>query len=361
MTRKGTDSERGGVRAREPFGRAPTSEPTLLATPLMLAPLADTGVRATIPTERGADEILDGFEPVTERHDTPLVPALPLADAGAARATLTVMSGLDAGLVLTVSGDMQVIGRSETCDIHLDDAGLSRRHARIARAGDGGFYIEDLGSTNGTFVGTRRVATARIVSGDYLQLGASLLVRFAVTDRADETLRREVYESSIRDPLTHTYNRKYLADRIAAECAHARRTRSPLALLMLDLDHFKELNDRFGHVAGDRVVCLVAERVQHIIRAEDTLARYGGEEFVVLARGTPHDEAALLAERLRHAIEDLAFVVDAQTAPVTVSVGVASFDEVDSDQDPSALVALADQRLYAAKLRGRNVVCAGTS
>ncbi len=342
---------------RSAVGR--TTEPELTATPRLLAPEHDTGVRATLPA-LAATEPFVAAEPITERHDTPLVPAFPLGDGGAVRPTLTIMSGVDAGRVFALDRDVQVIGRSETCDVHVDDAGISRRHARITRAADGGFYVEDLGSTNGTFVGTRRVATARIASGDYLQLGASLLVRFAVTDDADQTLRRETYESSIRDPLTHAYNRKYLDDRVGVEVAYSRRSGLPLALLMIDLDHFKELNDRFGHIAGDRAVCFVVAQIQRIIRAEDTLARYGGDELVVLARGTPHDEAARLGERLRCEIAERQFDAGGDTHTVTLSIGVASFDELATDSGPLALVALADERLYQAKLRGRNAVCART-
>ncbi len=336
----------GGVQSMD-------SDPTLVSARDIAA---ETGQRATLPNESRGDSAVDEYT----RHDTPLIPAPPIAARGTACATLTIMSGLDAGRVVSIRGDVLVIGRSPDVDLCIDDPGISRRHARIARTRDGGFYVEDLGSTNGTMVGGERVGVARIDSGDYLQIGATLLLRFAFTDSDDVALRQQIYESSIRDPLTRAYNRKYLADRSMTEIAHARRSGEPLALLMLDVDRFKEFNDRYGHLAGDRVVCFVAAQMQRMIRVEDTLARYGGEEFVVLARGTPHDEAALLAERLRRAIESLCFSAGGHSLTVTVSIGVASFSEIGPCDEPGALIALADERLYCAKLRGRNLVCART-
>lgn len=326
------------------------SEPTLVSARDIAA---ETGERATLRSESRADSAVDDYA----RHDTPLVPAPPIASHGTACATLTIMSGLDAGRVVSIHGDLLVIGRSPDVDLCVDDPGISRHHARIARTKDGGFYVEDLGSTNGTMVGGERVGVARIESGDYLQIGATLVLRFAFTDSDDVALRQQIYESSIRDPLTRAYNRRYLADRSVMEMAHARRSGEPLALLMLDVDHFKEFNDRYGHLAGDRVVCFVAAQIQRTVRVEDTLARYGGEEFVVLARGTPHGEAELLADRLRRAIESLCFSAGGHSLTVTVSIGVASFSEIGPCDEPGALIALADERLYCAKLRGRNLVC----
>ncbi len=292
--------------------------------------------------------------PDPELH-TPLLPAQPLR-VGQLRGLLTVMSGLDAGRVATIEGAAIVVGRDPEADLWTEDPAVSRRHARFGHDPEGHVYVQDLESTNGTFLHDRRVSIARLEPGDYVQLGGALLVRFEFTDATDEALRRQLYESSVLDPLTRAYNRRYLAQRLGAEVAHALRTGAPLAALMLDLDHFKDFNDRHGHLAGDRALRFVAAQVMRLIRAGDLLARYGGEEFVVVSRSAG-DEALLLAERLRSTVASMGFSVAGASTPVSVSIGVASLSELTAGEDPSALVRRADERLYQAKLGGRNRVC----
>jgi diguanylate cyclase (GGDEF)-like protein len=109
--------------------------------------------------------------------------------------------------------------------------------------------------------------------------------------------RTSVYEAALRDPLTRAYNRRYFDDRLFSELSFARRHGAPLGLLMVDLDHFKRINDVYGHQAGDVVLRVVAATIQRLMRPEDVVARYGGDEFVVIARGTTLRNAEILAER----------------------------------------------------------------
>jgi two-component system cell cycle response regulator len=298
------------------------------------------------------------------RHDTPLLPAAPVP-VGVARAVLIVMTGIEAGRVVRLDAPAVTFGRSSECDVCVEDPGVSRRHARVMRSPDGGFCVEDLGSTNGSFVGMRRTSLSELSSGDHVQLGPSFVMRFAITDDTEESLQRQLYESSVRDPLTGAFNRKYLGDRLASEIAHAHRTGGSFAVLMIDIDRFKEFNDTYGHLAGDKALRHTTSAIARTLRAEDLLARYGGEEFVVVARATDGAEARALAERLRSSVENLRMTWDARpletesAAPITVSVGVAQLAEMDpADDGPAAIIGLADQRLYGAKLRGRNRVCA---
>ncbi|MGO8992013.1 MAG: GGDEF domain-containing protein [Polyangiaceae bacterium] len=277
------------------------------------------------------------------------------------RATLTVLSGIDAGQVLALDGLEHVLGRGTEADLWLEDPAISRAHARVVRRPDGHFAIEDLGSTNGTFVSGRRVeGRAELQSGDRIQIGPNQMLRFAITDDAEEELQRRLYESSTRDALTRAFNRKYLNERLLAEIAHARRHKTQLALLMLDLDRFKEVNDKHGHLTGDMVLRVVSSHMLRLIRIEDVLARYGGEEFVILVRSTSHKDAAILADRVRTTVERLQ--ISAPTGGnalvVTVSVGVASLSELAPEAGANELVATADARLYRAKVGGRNRVCA---
>ncbi len=280
------------------------------------------------------------------------------ASEGKDRATLTVLTGINAGQVFALDGTEHVVGRGTDADVWVEDGGVSRRHARVTCRSDGRYFVEDLGSTNGTFVGAQRVEVGEIRPGDRLQLGPNLVMRFAITDDAEEELQRRLYESSTRDALTRVYNRKYFTERLTAEVAYSRRQRVKLAVLLLDLDDFKLTNDTYGHLAGDMVLRLVSAQMTRLIRVEDLLARWGGEEFVILARSTGKTEAVRLAERIREAIAELEIPVADKPIRITASVGVASMQDVAPEGGPTELVALADLRLYAAKAAGKNRICA---
>jgi len=276
------------------------------------------------------------------------------------RATLTVLSGLNAGQVFALDGLDHIVGRGTEADLWLEDPAISRLHTRIVRRPDGRFLLDDMGSTNGTFVGGRKVeGRVDLQNGDRIQIGPNLMLRFALTDDAEEELQRRLYESSTRDALTRAFNRKYLNERLIAEIAHARRHKTQLSLLMLDLDRFKEVNDVHGHLAGDMVLRVVASHMAKLIRIEDVLARYGGEEFVILVRSTAQGDAAKLAERVRSTVASLqiASPIGGATLSITTSVGVASLSELAPEAGGTELIATADARLYRAKIDGRNRVC----
>jgi len=154
--------------------------------------------------------------------------------------------------------------------------------------------------------------------------------------------------------LTKCYNKKYFIDTLNTEVSYSRRHKTSLSLIIFDLDHFKQVNDTYGHVAGDHVLIDVSGLVHHMLRAEDVFARYGGEEFVIILRGIGLADAGILAERVRAAVQRHQFIFGEQRLPVTVSVGVAEYDPI--TEDPLALVEAADGALYAAKKAGRNRV-----
>ena len=295
--------------------------------------------------------------PDTERKTDPAMTEA-LASTAKDRATLTVLSGVNAGQVFALDGIEHVLGRGSDADVWIEDGGVSRRHARIAVGEGGAFVLEDLGSTNGTFLGPNRIERAEIRPGDRIQVGPHVTLRFQIIDDAEEELQRRLYESSTRDALTRLYNRKYLNERFAAEVAYARRHHVKLSVLMIDLDDFKAVNDTYGHLAGDLVLRLVAAQMQRLVRVEDLVARWGGEELVVLARATGQEDAVRLAERIRSAIASLELPVrEDTTIAVTISVGVASLAEVPPDGGPNDVLGLADARLYRAKVGGKNRVC----
>jgi diguanylate cyclase (GGDEF)-like protein len=272
------------------------------------------------------------------------------------RALLTVLSGLNAGQVFTLERAETLIGRGRDVGVRIEDVGISRVHSRIVRTMDGKYYVEDLKSTNGTFVGGKRVERMEIHGGERLQIGPNVVLRFAIIDEAEEQLAFQLYEASTKDALTKGYNRKYFVERLAAEVAYAHRHKTHLALVLFDLDHFKKVNDTYGHLAGDVVLRVVAVQVQRTIRTEDVLARYGGEEFVILVRGIEHANVVHFAERVRKAVERLSIPWESLQLRVTISTGIASLSECGEGAAGEKVLHLADERLYRAKSGGRNRV-----
>lgn len=170
-------------------------------------------------------------------------------------------------------------------------------------------------------------------------------------------------KEAITDPLTEVFNRRYLERRLSQEVATARRWSLPLSVFLLDIDHFKEVNDKHGHQAGDQVLAAMGKIIAAELRESDVVARYGGEEFLVIASHTPHAGAIELAERTRKRVESHDFGLPREPGEirgrtVTVSIGVASLDAtVDSTEK---LVRAADGNLYRAKKEGRNRVVAAS-
>lgn len=266
---------------------------------------------------------------------------------------LIVVGGPHAGTTIPVRAVELVIGRDAACDVPLPASGLSRRHLRIKRQRDGAVAVMDLGSKNGVYVNGKPVGRAVLRHGDHVHLGRDTLMRFTLEDPAvtDACLRK--HEEAIRDDLTGAYNRRHLEAVLAHEIAYATRHRSGLGLLLLDLDHFKRVNDRYGHRAGDTVLRRCADAMRGHLRAEDLFARFGGEEFAVVLRGADRAQALESAERLRRLLGSLRFRVDGEDVRVTVSIGAATLDG-DGPRDADALIDEADARLYQAKGAGRD-------
>jgi diguanylate cyclase (GGDEF)-like protein len=277
----------------------------------------------------------------------------------ATRAVLTIQSGADAGRVVPLSHTKaNTIGRAEECTVALADARLSRVHAQIHFA-SGAWILSDEGSTNGTFVNGARVEKySAIEDGARILLGGSVSLRFAFMTEEEERALGRVYDAAMRDGLTGAYNRKALDERLASECAFAQRHQTPLSIVLLDVDNFKAINDQYGHLAGDSVICEVALRLARAVRTEDVVGRYGGEEFVVVARDIALDKAAQLAERLRKILSSSPVLHEDRPIAVSASFGVASITCCGEKKDVRALFTIADQRLYAAKRAGRNRVVA---
>jgi diguanylate cyclase (GGDEF)-like protein len=270
-------------------------------------------------------------------------------------AYLIVLAGVSAGEMFKLQEDRTVVGRGTKVLVRLNDEGVSREHCAFEREGEK-IFVADLGSTNGTYVNGIKIDRKELSDGDKVMVGSTTILKFTYHDYLDEVFQRQMYESALRDGLTKVFNKKYFTDYLEKEFAFAARHGGPLALIFLDIDYFKKINDTHGHPAGDFVLSELSQLMAELLRTEDVLARFGGEEFTVLCRGSDQKGAVVVAERLRKAVEQRKFTFGGKDIPVTISLGVASVPE-SGVNDHSAFLAAADKALYEAKRTGRNRVC----
>lgn len=289
--------------------------------------------------------------------ESPSIPPRPTTEK--TRALLTLLTGSLQGTLVQVGGEL-TLGRGKSADIFIPDPGLSRLHARIVpRTVSAGLrhLLIDCGSTNGTFVRGRRIdQPVWLCDGDRIGLGCRTVLRFSLQDPLEEQALLRVHQSALHDRLTGVHNRGVLDDRLQSELALSARRGTAIAVLLSDIDYFKNINDTHGHAAGDAVLKTVARGIQAAVRPEDVVARYGGEEFAVIFRAVSREEALTLAEQVRAQVaNDYTPWRDAPLR-VTVSVGVAHVPVVKKFDSPALLTESADEALYRAKQAGRNRV-----
>jgi diguanylate cyclase (GGDEF)-like protein len=270
------------------------------------------------------------------------------------RTVVKVLTGLEAGRVHVVTTDSVVVGRGTGCDLRIDDTSLSRQHCRIRRT-NGAYFVEDLGSRNGTMVNGLRIQAPQLLEdGALVQLAASTIIMFSQQEDLEVQAQQRLYASAVLDPLTGLHNRRHLDARLKAEFAFASRHQTPLSVLLIDIDHFKKINDTYGHAGGDVALKALAERMAKTVRTEDIVARYGGEEFAVIARGIEAVGAMLLAERIRETAGKIRLAHEDKTIAFTISVGAATLTRERIFDSVAAILKAADDALYKAKEQGRN-------
>jgi two-component system, cell cycle response regulator len=257
------------------------------------------------------------------------------------------------GRIFRVTGDL-LLGRAGEADVWLDGEGVSRKHARLIREADG-IMLTDLGSKNGTWVNGERVNKRKLVGGDLVQVGAHHILRFTWQDRLDEAAHRTLMDNAIRDGLTGACNRTYFVDQLRKEVSAATRHSHALCLALLDLDHFKTINDTHGHAAGDLVLRHFSRTINSLIRSEDTFGRVGGDEFALIVRACPELEGIEVMDRIRKAIQSLDLMHGDTRVVITASIGVASLEPGTITSDVM-LMEMADKAMYRAKKAGRNRV-----
>ena len=268
------------------------------------------------------------------------------------KACFVVLAGKDIGKNFEINKKKFFIGRNPKCDVPVNDDDVSRRHARVEMTTQG-IIIYDLGSTNGTLVNGMKIKKHTLQDGDRIQVGSFTILKFNFLDALENTFNEELYNSANRDFLTQAYNKKYFIDRLSMEFSYAIRHTAPLSLLFFDIDHFKKINDKYGHLAGDFILKDLVLKIKSEKRQEDLLARYGGEEFILLLRDTSAEKAILIAENMRITIQKHNFKFEKKDIPVTISIGISVLKD-ENFKNINSFIKTADEELYKAKKNGRN-------
>lgn len=275
-------------------------------------------------------------------------------------ACLIIIRGSPQGHRFFITQSEMSIGRDPTADISVSDQSISRKHAKISRLKNE-IILTDLGSSNGTFVNGTKVNSGESVplsKEDMITLGNSIL-KFLPAGELEILFYGNLGLAAHTDALTKVYNKGYLMEALEAEFKRAKALQTDFSIIFFDLDHFKKINDQYGHDAGDYVLKECTQLIRsYYVRPKDIFARYGGEEFVLLLFDTHQKSAAELAEKIRSAIETHAFIYEGKRLPVTSSFGVSEMKlSIESSQ---TLIKQADQALYHAKMNGRNRVTASS-
>jgi len=288
------------------------------------------------------------LDPTTERTVHSPGPERPAP----ASACVVVIHGEGLGRRANIHDAGILVGRSREADLCIDHLSVSREHCRIEPDRDA-FRLTDLGATNTTLLNDQPVSQARLHDGDHITVGESIL-KFIGDASVEARYHEEVYQLATHDPLTNLYNRRHFMEVAEKEIARARRHGRPLVMGIIDVDLFKEVNDRYGHIAGDGVLGEIALVVRNHLRGDDIAARIGGEEFSILLPESDLAAATHFAERLRRAVEEARFSPGGEARTITVSIGLTRYGP--GRDSFSLLMRGADTALYAAKRNGRNRV-----
>lgn len=286
---------------------------------------------------------------------------------GERRPALVFLRGELLAVPIPLERSEVTMGRALDADIRINDSRASRLHARIttepdADTGETRYRLNDLDSTNGTILNGKPIQEAFLQAGDKFEVGDQL-IRFEMLDEIDREFQQQIHRLLVHDELTGLLTSKSFFSELRREAARAEAESMPFCVLMMDIDHFKEVNDTYGHLVGSETLEEVGAVIKKSLRAGDVGARFGGEEFAAFLLDADHAQGLVAAERVRSAIEKHEFPTvrrgsteEPRTHHMTISVGVAVFP--DDARDPIQLVEMADSALYRAKRSGRNRVCA---
>ena len=268
-------------------------------------------------------------------------------------ACVVVIHGEGLGKRADVSGARVVIGRSHEADLTIPHPSVSRLHCVLWLDQDR-YRIKDLGSTNRTRVNDRVIEDADLADGDHITIGESIL-KFISHASVEARYHEEVHQLASHDSLTDFSNRRHFFELLEKEVARADRKARALSLAILDIDHFKRINDQHGHLGGDVVLRRIAELMRAGLGNEELVGRIGGEEFAILFPDLSDDEVQRRCEALRMAVAETRISLGEMQVHMTISIGIARLGPANPDRP--ALMRAADAALYRAKDQGRNRIC----
>jgi diguanylate cyclase (GGDEF)-like protein len=279
------------------------------------------------------------------------------------RPALVFLSGELIAVPIPLEREEVILGRALAADVRVNDTKVSRKHAKITCHEDPDtglteYVLTDLGARNGTCLNGRKIKSEILRNGDKIALGEHIL-RFELLDEIDREYQRQIHRLISHDDLTGLLSSRSFFSELRREASRAKAESRPFCVLMMDLDHFKDVNDTYGHLTGSRTLEELAECIIRNMRSGDAAARFGGEEFAAFLLDAELPQAMIAAERIRAEVERFEFsIVKRGLADkkhrITISIGISSFP--DDSNDPIELVEMADSALYRAKHEGRNRV-----
>jgi diguanylate cyclase (GGDEF)-like protein len=280
------------------------------------------------------------------------------------RPALVFLNGDLLAVPIPLERDEVVLGRALEADVRINDTKVSRKHARINtipnnETGETDYVLTDLRAKNGTFLNGQKVSSETLQDGDKITIGEHIL-RFELLDEIDREYQYQIRRLLSHDDLTGLLSSRSFFSELRREASRADAEMSPFCVLMMDVDHFKQVNDTYGHLTGSKTLEEIGQCITETLRSGDAAARFGGEEFAAFLLDAELPQGIVAAERIRQAIEEREFSVLKHGKPiekhrVNISIGIASFPH--DSTDPIELVEMADSALYRAKREGRNRVC----
>ena len=279
------------------------------------------------------------------------------------RPALVFLTGELIAVPIPLEREEVMLGRELGADVRINDSKVSRSHAKIctrvnSQTQEAEYILTDIGSRNGTLLNGERITEETLQNGDKITIGDQTL-RFDLLDAIDREYQLQIHRLISHDDLTGLLSSRSFFSELRRELERAKIENRRFCVLMMDVDHFKLVNDTYGHLTGSKTLEEIGSCIIRCLRTGDAAARFGGEEFAAFLLEAEIGQALVAAERIRKEIELRAFSVMRHGEPseqhhVTISIGVASFP--DDSSDPIQLVEMADSALYRAKREGRNRV-----
>lgn len=295
-------------------------------------------------------------ETICDRKVTVPVNVAPKAEQAI---VLTVIAGseTDFGRHFVLERKRTSIGREKLNGIVLSDGKVSKVHCEISvirsPRGIEQICILDLDSTNGTYVNGEPIVQATLKTGDKIQTGATIM-QLSYSDEIEREYHAKLFDFAARDALTDMYNKRFIVNELENYCRVARRSERIFSIIMIDIDDFKRINDRHGHLAGDEYLKQLGVLIRNTLRDQDIAGRIGGEEFLVILPETGADGAVQLAVRLRQHIEEFVMTYREVAIRTTISAGVCQYEK--GIMEVREFLDLADRALYEAKKSEKNKV-----